>query len=203
MIRFCTGAAAAALVLSGCASVPTQYLTLVPPPGRTAAGSGEAAGVPVISVTIPSQVDQPELVVRQPDGSMALLESERWIAPLGAELRTALSLSLARQWQADPRPAVAQGTAGAARVSVDVQRFDSLPGQYALIDAVWTLTTGDTPAQKVSCRSSIRIPVSGGYPELAKGHQAAIEELASLIARQAVKLRAADLTAGTACDAPR
>jgi hypothetical protein len=190
------------LILSGCASVPTQYLTLVPPAGRTASDGGQASGVPVVSVTIPSQVDQPQLVVRQSDGSMALLESERWIAPLGDEIRNALSLSLAHQWQADPVPPATQGAAGPARVAVDVQRFDSVPGQYALIDAVWTLRTGGAPTRKISCRSSIRIPVGGGYPELAKGHQAAIEKLASQIARQAVKLRSAD-PAGAACDAPR
>jgi len=190
-------------ILSGCASVSTQYLTLVPPAGRTASDGGSASGVPIVSVTIPSQVDQPQLVVRQADGSMALLESERWIAPLGDEIRNALSLSLAHQWQAEPAPPATQGVTGPARVAVDVQRFDSVPGQYALIDAVWTLTMGGTPTQKVSCRSSIRIPVGGGYPALAQGHQAAVEKLASQIAKQAVKLRSADATAGTACDAPQ
>lgn len=189
MIRLCTGAAAA-LLLSGCAAAPIQYLTLVPPAGQTAISSGGAAGAPAVSVTVPSQVDQPELIVRQSDGSMALLESERWIAPLADEIRIALSLSLARQWEPGP--------AGTVRVQVDVQRFDSVPGQYALIDAVWTLTAGGSAPQQVSCRSSIRIPVGNGYPALAKGHQAAIEQLASQIAKQAVKLGAAD----TACGAP-
>jgi len=196
-------------VLSGCASVSTQYLTLVPPAGRAGSDGGPASGVPVVSVTIPSQVDQPQLVVRQADGSMALLESERWIAPLADEIRNALSLSLAHQWQAETgapipvAPAVsATPPVAPARVAVDVQRFDSVPGQYALIDAVWTLT-GGSAGQKVMCRSSIRIPVGGGYPALAQGHQAAIEKLASQIARQAVKLRAADAATGTACDAPQ
>ena len=172
MIRLCTGAAAA-LLLSGCAAAPIQYLTLVPPAGQTAISSGGAAGAPAVSVTVPSQVDQPELIVRLAD-----------------EIRIALSLSLARQWEPGP--------AGTVRVQVDVQRFDSVPGQYALIDAVWTLTAGGSAPQQVSCRSSIRIPVGNGYPALAKGHQAAIEQLASQIAKQAVKLGAAD----TACGAP-
>ena len=220
------------LILAGCASAPIQYLTLVPPPGgRTANDGGPAAGVPAVSVTIPSQVDQPQLVIRQADGSMALLESERWIAPLGDELRNALSLSLAHQWQAEPeaeapptRPAASAPPAASAsrassaspptavppappdtpaRVAVDVQRFDSVPGQYALIDAVWTLSMGGTRNQKVTCRSSIRIPVAGGYPALAQAHQAAIEKLASQIAAQGVKLRSAGAATDTACDAPQ
>jgi uncharacterized lipoprotein YmbA len=198
MIRFRFSAAAAALLLSGCASGPTQYLTLVPPAGKTPGGSGDAAGVPVVSVVIPSQVDQPELVVRRSDGSMALLESERWIAPLSDEIRTALSLSLARQWESVPSTPSPQDSKSSTRVAVDIQRFDSVPGQYALIDAVWTLTTGGSAAQTVSCRSSIRVPVAEGYTALARGHQAAVEELASQIARQAAKLRSADMT----CNAP-
>jgi uncharacterized protein len=174
----CSGAAAMALALAGCSSTPTQYLTLVPPAAQTAA-SGNAVG-PAVSVTIPNQVDQPQLAIRRSDGSMVLLEYERWIAPLSDEIRTALTLALARQWPA--------GSADAVRVSVDVQRFDSVPGQYALIDAVWTLSTTGSAPQTTSCRSSIRIPVDGGYPALARGHQAAIEQLATQIARQAANV---------------
>jgi uncharacterized lipoprotein YmbA len=181
-----------ALTLTGCASAPTQYLTLMPPPGRPTApaaaqvpaalqtsGDSPVVGadpaafvhVPTVSVTVPSQVDQSELVVRQSDGSMALLQSVRWIAPLGDEIRTALALSLAEQWAALP----------AMRVNVDVQRFDSMLGQYAYIEAAWTLTLPGTPIQKISGRSAIKIPVREGYAALAAGHRQAIEALAAQI----------------------
>jgi uncharacterized lipoprotein YmbA len=172
--------AVCASVLAACSSTPTQYLTLVPPAARTAPGSGDALGPALLTVTIPSQVDEPQLAVRRSDGSMALLETERWIAPLSDEIRTALSLDLAREW--------APGSADGVRVTVDVQRFDSVPGQYALIDAVWTVATTGSESQRISCRSSIRIPVSAGYPALAKGHQAALEQLAAQIAKQASSL---------------
>jgi uncharacterized lipoprotein YmbA len=159
----------------------------VPPAARTESGSAGAVGPALLTVTIPSQVDQPQLAIRRADGSMALLETERWIAPLSDEIRTALALDLARQWAAN--------TTNGARVTVDVQRFDSVPGQYALIDAVWTVSTTGSAAQKISCRSSIRIPVSAGYPALAKGHQAALEQLAAQIAKQAFSL----LTVGGTC----
>jgi uncharacterized lipoprotein YmbA len=188
-IYLCSGAAAMALALAGCSSTPTQYLTLVPSAAQSATG-GNAVG-PTVSVTIPSQVDQPQLAIRRSDGSMVLLEYERWIAPLSDEIRTALTLALARQWPA--------GSADAVRVSVDVQRFDSVPGQYALLDAVWTLTTIGSPPQTTSCRSSIRIPVDGGYPALARGHQAAIEQLATQIARQASSAHSSTGTGAGAC----
>ena len=180
-----------ATLLAACSSTPTQYLTLIPPATRTAPDSANALGPALLMVTIPSQVDQPQLAVRRSDGSMTLLETERWIAPLGDEIRSALALDLARQWAPD--------SADGVRVTVDVQRFDSVPGQYALLDAVWTLSVNGpaAQAQKISCRSSIRIPVSAGYPALAKGHQAALEQLAGEIAKQAPRLR----SGGGACAA--
>ena len=189
LTALCATLTAACLAfLAACSSTPrTQYLTLVPPAARTESGSANAVGPALLTVTIPSQVDQPQLAVRHSDGSMALLETERWIAPLSDEIRNALALDLARQW--------AGNTTNGARVAVDVQRFDSVPGQYALIDAVWTVSTTASAAQKISCRSSIRIAVSEGYPALAKGHQAALEQLAAQIAKQAFSLR----TGGATC----
>jgi uncharacterized protein len=181
-------AALCASLLADCSSTPTQYLTLVAPAARSAPGDGSAVGPALLTVIIPSQVDQPQLAVRRADGSMTLLETERWIAPLGDEIRTALALGLARQWPANSAD---------VRVTVDVQRFDSVPGQYALIDAVWTMSTAGAAAEKISCRSSIRIPVSAGYPALAKGHQAALEQLAAQIAKQASSLH----SGGAACTA--
>lgn len=186
----------AVLTVSACASAPTQYLTLLPPPGlllapaaaqrpapaQTSAQSPSlntptdtALHAPVVSVTVPSQVDQSELVIRQSDGSMALLQSVRWIAPLADEIRTALALSLAEQWAALP----------AMHVSVDVQRFDSVPGQYAYIEAAWTLTAPGSPAQKFSGRTAVKVAVGKGYAALAAGHRQAIAGMAAQILAQA------------------
>jgi uncharacterized protein len=176
-------------MLAGCASAPVQYLTLVPAASQGSADDGGPLGA-IVSVTIPSQVDQPELVIRQADGSMALLESERWIAPLRDEIRIALTLALTQQWDATPAAQGAQRSAfPVPRVNIDVQRFDSVPGQYILLEAVWTLTPPDAPGNKRVCRSSIRNPVGNGYPALAIAHQAALRELASQIASQALKLQ--------------
>jgi uncharacterized lipoprotein YmbA len=163
----------AAVTLASCASAPTQYLTLMPPPGGAVASI--SAQVPVVTVTVPSQVDQSELVVRQSDGSLALLQSVRWIAPLADEIRTALALSLSERWAALP----------AMRINVDVQRFDSVPGQYACIESAWTLTAPGSPAQKFSGRSAIKESVGRSYAALAAGHRQALDEIAAQILAQA------------------
>jgi uncharacterized lipoprotein YmbA len=191
MIRNPTPAVLAlALWLAGCASAPIEYLTLVPPAGAPAGADLARAAAPLVAVTVPAQVDQPELVVRQGDGSMALLESERWIGPLRDEIRASLTLALVQRWDAIPADA-ADAHSGAARLAVDVQRFDSLPNRYALLEAAWTLTLpGGEPALKAACRSAIRVPVGVGYQALAAGHQQALAALAEQVASQARALRA-------------
>ena len=86
------------LLLAGCASAPLHYYTLVAPAG----GSEPVAAASPLSfelmpVNVPAQVDQPQLVVREGGQGVALLGSERWIAPLADEVRGALSADLVRQ----------------------------------------------------------------------------------------------------------
>jgi len=190
-------AVALAAALSACSSAPVRFLTLVPPPPDS--GGVQAESGPTLSISVPSQVDQPELVVRQPDGSMALLESERWIAPVGDEIRSALGLALQRQWPAASAP---------GHIRVEVQRFDSAPGSYALIEAGWTITLDTDPKRSVSCRSIVRKSVAGGYPALAAGHRAALQDLAAQMLQAARTLAASPApqasSAGnpTACPTP-
>lgn len=164
-------------VLAACASAPTHYLTLFPP-SSTDHEEGAAAG-PSISVSIPAQVDQPELVARHPDGTMAPVETERWIAPLGEEIRGALQVSLASRW---PPSAPAQ-------IRLDVLRFDSVPGSHANLEAAWTITLDSAPKRSASCRSSIREDVGAGYPALAAGHRAALQRLAAELLQAAGSLQ--------------
>jgi uncharacterized lipoprotein YmbA len=85
-----------ALAFVGCASTPATRLHTLMPAQSTArpvvaAGSG-AAPLPIVlePIRVPAQVDQPQWLVRLPDDSLALLEQERWAAPLQDELRQAL-----------------------------------------------------------------------------------------------------------------
>ncbi|MFP3409398.1 ABC-type transport auxiliary lipoprotein family protein, partial [Pseudomonas sp. SIMBA_065] len=79
-------------------------------------------------VVVPPQVDRPQLVVRQGQSGLAILETEWWGANLVDEFRSALQDQLG-------------GPAGDAKaaVRVDVQRFDTVPGRYASLEAVWRL----------------------------------------------------------------
>jgi len=181
-------------ILTGCASAPTHFLTLVP------MGSGSSAPVPapsdlkVESVAVPAEVDQPDLVVRESDGSVALLETERWVAPLSDQIRLSLNLALERRAAQVSAPAAA--AAQSVRIRVEVRRFDAVPARYALLDSIATLSVAAPAAGQLACETRLKVPVGAGFNALAEGFQSAIDELAGDLARQAASLRA-----GTAsCD---
>lgn len=177
----------AALALAACASAPTHYYTLVSPADAAGPAAAAPGGVPfeLLPVSVPAQDDQPQLVVRQGGQGVALLDTERWIAPLGEEIRAALSAQLAaRLGQPDVSGLAHAGGEPVARIKVDVRRFDSQPGGYALLEAAWSLRlTGESATSaSLACTSQWRQPVGPGYDALVGGHQQALARLAGQIA---------------------
>lgn len=170
------------LALAACASAPTQYYTLLPPPAPPVAATAPFR-IEVQPVDLPSQVATPLLVVRTGTGEMVPVDTRRWIAPLGDEIRAALSAELSRRLGAqDVYGLSGAATAGAPiwHIGLKVQRFESALGVSARIDALWTLRRAD--AAPLTCASSVSENVAPGYEALAEGHQRAVAELAARIA---------------------
>lgn len=179
-----------ALAVGACSSAPPiRYFTLVPAAaaGATVAPAAQPFQFELLPVTVPAQVDLPQLVVRQGGQGVAVLQGQRWIAPLGDEVRGALSSDLTRDFHAqDISGLPAQGKA-IVRIKVDVRRFDSVPGSYAYIDAAWSVRPlkGGEP---LACASRISETVGEGYDALVQGHQQAIARLAGQIGAVAAAL---------------
>jgi len=178
----------ALLALAGCASAPLHYYTLVAPAdeaGPTAPTDG-APSLPfeLLPVGVPAQVDQPQLLVREGGQGVALLGSERWIAPLGDEVRSALSADLASALHSQDVSGMPGGDQPLLRIKLDLRRFDSAPGNYALIEGAWSVRVLHDPARtaSVACSSRISEPVGPGYAALVQGHQRAIGRLAGEVA---------------------
>lgn len=187
MIRIATRwlGAGAVLALAACASSPLHYYTLVAPADAmvgVAAPAARSLPFELMSVGVPAQVDQPQLVVRQGAQGMTLLDGERWIAPLSDEVRSALSADLARQLHSQDVTGMG-GDKPRLRIKLDLRRFDSQPGSYALIEGAWSVSLqhGDRPAV-LACTSRISETVGSGYDALVQGHQRAIDRLAVQIA---------------------
>lgn len=177
-------AVACVTILGACASAPTHFYTLQ----QSTAAHGDSPAAPasfqieVLPVVVPAQVDQAEMLVRQSDQRVAVLDSERWAAPLPAELRGAFAADLVtalgtRDVYGLPRsPAVP-----VYRIQIDVRLFDSWPGRHAQIQADWSVR-GNAEGSLVTCTSSVSEDVDASYDALVQGHQRAIARIAADIA---------------------
>jgi uncharacterized lipoprotein YmbA len=72
-------------------------------------------------------------------------------------------------------------------VRLVVQRFDSIPGQYGLIDVKWRLRAGDEIL--MTCRSTLQTPSGPSIDELVAAQQTNVKRLAALISQGATGTR--------------
>lgn len=170
--------------LTGCASAPTHFYTLQQSTSARAdvPAASSAFLIEVMPVVVPAQVDQSELLVRQSEQRVVILDNERWAAPLAAELRGAFAADLvtalgARDVYGLPRPPATQ----VYRIQIDVRVFDSWPGRHAQIRADWSVR-GATEGALITCTSSASEDVQAGYDALVQGHQRAIARIAADVA---------------------
>lgn len=211
-------ALAAALALAGCSSPEERFYSLgagMETPAPRAAGDAPAVSsasaapayyIEIPAVTVPQQVARSQLVVSKDDGRMDLLEQERWTSPPAAEIGLALSqVVTAKLGVVDVFRTPTPEGATIYRISTNVQRFESAPGRYALLDAVWSVRQVGSK-QTLTCRTVAREAVSGGshdYEALVAGHRRAVARLGDDIARavQAMATATTAAGAGAACPA--
>jgi uncharacterized lipoprotein YmbA len=197
LVRLCQLAAVAGL--TACSSAPVHYHTLVAPIEQVAATEQPAPFlIEVLPVGIPVQLDQPQLVVRQGDSGVAVLDGERWAGPLGDEVRAALSAKLTRRLGTQDIAGLARPSdKQVMRIKLQVRRFDVWPGQRSQLDADWSLGVADEAGNaRLACHGQFDAAASGGYPELVQAQQRLIAELAARIAADA---RAWSLSRHAAC----
>jgi uncharacterized lipoprotein YmbA len=165
---------AALLLLTACRSDPIHFHTLTPaqPGGGAHNGIGE---IQIEGVSVPPQVDRPQIVIRQGNSGLSILETDWWGASLADELRSALVDQLTN---ASPQSKIS--------VRVDVQRFDSVPGQYGLIDVKWRLRPlGQGDNALLTCRSTLQTPSGTSIDDLVTAQQNNVKRLAALIVQAA------------------
>jgi uncharacterized lipoprotein YmbA len=173
-------------MLAGCASAPTQYHTLVP---RAVAPTTPPAAfvVEVLPVTVPPQVDQPQLVLRSGASDVQVLENQRWLAPLGDEVRGALSADITSALNThDIYGLIRPSGSTDIRIKVDIRRFDSELGGSATVEASWTLRKVDgTEGPSLACATRVSEPAGSDYAGLVQAHQRALGRLSGVIAQAA------------------
>jgi hypothetical protein len=173
---------AAALLTAACASPPSRFYTLSATPAPVAAPS--TLSVAVGPVTVPAAVDRPQIVVSMGPNQVRLDEFNRWAAPLQSTIGRVVAENLVALL-GTPRVATSAQTLGVEpdyRVAIEVQSFDSAPGQAATFDAVWTVRRAKG-AKAQTGRTTVREPApEAGYDALAAAHSRAVARLSRDVA---------------------
>jgi len=181
-------ACAALALLTGCASPQSRFYTLSGAAASAAPGSGPA--ILVGPVSIPAVVDRPEIVVTISDNEVWLDEFNRWASPLADGIALAVVENLTAAL-ATPRVALLAQTAsfdGDFRVAIEVQRFESVPGTSAVVDALWSVRRMKDGAS-ASGRATMRENVADrSYDALAAAHSRAVARLSQDVAEAIRKL---------------
>lgn len=188
-----------ALALAACSGTPeTHFYTLLRPPADALEGVARLAAyaIEVLPVSVPEQVDMPQIVLRQSDGELALVESRQWAAPLGQELRLGLSEQLMRQLGVrDLYRLDRTADVPLRRIKVHVTRFDSVLGRYARLEAGWNVRD-DRRGLSLTCSTQAQERIGPSYDDLVLGHQRALARLAGEIA---LAVRAFDAAGSNQC----
>lgn len=172
-----------AAAMAGCGtSKPARFYTL----NSTATADGATAmrgTVAVGPVSIPAAVDQPAFVVQVEPNRVEVDEFNRWAAPLGDIIARAVAGDLVvLLGAADVTVVPLENFDPAYKVAISVQRFESVNGDAATLDAVWTVRRAAT-GESWSGRTVAREAASGtGFDALAAAHSRALAKLSQDIA---------------------
>jgi uncharacterized protein len=168
--------------LSGCgASATPRFYTLNPSAAPNGAPSVQTA-VLVEPVSVPPAVDQPQIVVQVAPNRVEVEEFDRWDAPLAGSIARAVAGDLS-VLLGNPNVATAPlaNFNAAYTVTINVQRFQSVKGETALVDAVWVVrsATGTSRSGRTIAREA---PQGQDFEALAAAHSKAITTLSGDIA---------------------
>jgi uncharacterized protein len=178
-----TALCALAAFAAGCSSTPpSSFYTL----SRTTAAAAPASQLSVVvgPVSIPAIDDQPQMVVSTGPNQVAIDEFHRWASPLASDISRVVAENLVTLL-GTPRVSQFQQSLNAAadyRVAIEVQRFESEPGEAATLSAVWIVRrTKDGKAE--TGRTALREPAADkSYDALVAAHSRALSRMSQDIA---------------------
>jgi uncharacterized lipoprotein YmbA len=168
---------------AGCASTPpTRFYTLSVAAGPAATSS--QLSVVVGPVSVPAVVDRPEIVVTTGPNQVRLDEFNQWASPLQNSIARVVAENLVGMLGTPRVILSAQALSADAdyRAAIEVQGFESAPGEAATVDAVWSVRRtkdGRTETGRTRAREAVQ---EKGYDALAAAHSRALARLSRDIA---------------------
>ena len=171
------------ILAAGCGSGPAaRFYTLSATPSDTAAPSD--ISVAVGPVTVPAAVDRPQIVVSMSTNQVRLDEFNRWASPLQSDIAGAVAENLVAML-GTPRVTVSSQTVGADadyRAAIEVQRFESAPGEAAKLEAVWTVSRAKDGESRTGRTTARETTPDQGFDSLVAAHSRAVGRLSRDIA---------------------
>jgi uncharacterized protein len=171
-----------AVAAAGCTSAPSRFYTL----NSTATSDGTTnsnLAIMVGPVSIPGEVDRPQFTVQVAPNRVAVDEFNRWAAPLSENIARVVAGDLSALL-GTPRVAAMPAANFAAdyQVTINIQRFETVPGKSVLVDAIWVVRPPSRGTAQ-SGRTVANEPVpDGSYDSLAAAHSRALAKVSSDIA---------------------
>jgi uncharacterized protein len=169
---------------AGCSSPPSHFYTLSRM--ETAAPPAQPASLSVVvgPVSIPAIVDQPQIVVSTGPNQVSVDEFNRWASPLQNNIARVVAENLV-VLLGTPHVSLFQQSLNVEadyRVAIEVQSFESAPGEGATLNAVWLVRRArDGKAQ--TGRTTVREPVQEKtFDAVAAGHSRALAKLSQDVA---------------------
>jgi uncharacterized lipoprotein YmbA len=184
------GAIVVMAATAGCGTTATsRFYTL----DSTATADGSPPvrrAIAVGPVSIPPAVDRPQIVVQVAPNQVTVDEFNRWAAPLGDAVARAVAGDLAvLLGTSDVAVAPVTGFVPTHRVTIDVQRFESTPGDSVLIEALWAVRPaagGDLRSGRTLARESLQ---GRTFDDVAAAHSRALAKVSTDIAA-AIRIQA-------------
>lgn len=169
-------------IVAGCASTPSRFYMLRAVT-KPAAATSEIS-VAVGPVSVPAEVDRPEIVVTTGPNQVRLDEFNLWASPLQDNIARVIAENLGeilgtRRVSLFPQTLSADAD---YRAAIEVQSFQSALGDAAMLDAAWTVRRTQDGRTETG-RTTVHEPVQqSGYEALAAAHSAALARLSQEIA---------------------
>src|SRR5262249_40641932 len=171
-----------AMAVSGCSTATSHFYTL-DPTATSDGGPPVHQAIAVGPVSVPPSVDRPQFVVQVAPNRVAVDEFNRWAGPLDDSIGRAIAGDLAvLLGTSDVAVAPVPGFVPTLRVTVDVQRFESVPGESVAVEALWSvrpMAGGDIRSGRTVAREAVQ---GKSYDAIAAAHSRALATVSSDIA---------------------
>ena len=177
---------ALAALSAGCRSPQSHLYTLNPSASAAGKTVENTSNLSVIvgPVSIPAIVDAPQIAVSLGPNQVWLDEFNRWASPLPNNIAHVVADNLVALL-GTPRVSLFPQALNADadfRVAIDVQTFQSAPGEAATLAAMW-IVRRVKDGKTSTGRSMLREPTQGtGYDALVAAHSRALARLSQDIA---------------------